>query len=88
MSRFIERAALDPELTGESLGLLVWLCHGDVSLVTTEEIITARRFGGRDKVRRCLRELIEHGYLINKRRKDSAGRFDFGGFSIVGARNA
>lgn len=69
------QAVRDTRLSLTAIGLLCHLLsHEPGWRVSSEQI--ARSFGiGRDRARKAMAELIEHGYALRSRHQDTAGRW-------------
>lgn len=66
----------DRRLSGNAVGLYLYLIDRPLDWeISTRAIVNTERFGGRDKVRRILHELIEAGYMQEDRQRFDDGRF-------------
>jgi hypothetical protein len=77
MVSLLRTAVRDPRISYRALGVLSVVLEQQADSRTSAEQLSASRPGheGRDAVRRCLRELVDAGYLVRVRTQDELGHW-------------
>jgi hypothetical protein len=65
----------DERLSADALGLLIYVWSKPDDWVVMVDQLTKRFHCGRDKIDRCLKELIDAGYVIRRQRQAVSGRW-------------